>query len=188
MERPVKISLTEKRKRFAREYAVDLNATQAAIRAGYARNCANRTAYTLMHDPGVAAEVHRNMQAVSVKIDVTANKVLKELARIAFADLAAIVKIDHGRVRMIDTDALTIDQRSAIARIAETENGVKIDMHDKTKALELLGRYLALFTDKLEHSGNVNVVERLSDEELERIVSGSSSGDVAAPTGANQPA
>jgi phage terminase small subunit len=150
---PRRPHFTEKRKRFAREYAVDLNGTQAAIRAGYSLHTASSTAYKLLRDPSVLAVVHKCLEKVSEKADVTAERVLKELARIGFADLAPAVRIVNGCVRIADSDSMTVSQRAAISEISESESGIKVKLHDKNRALELLGKYLAMFTDRHEVTG-----------------------------------
>ena len=145
--------MTKRRQRFAREYAIDLNGTQAAIRAGFSPRTASQIAYKLLRDPEVIAEVHKRLKALTVKADVTADRVLRELARIAFADITSLVRIVKGRVRIADTDALTVDQRAAIAEISETADGVRIKAYDPIRACELLGKRLALWTDRLELTG-----------------------------------
>ena len=154
-------SLTAKRLAFAREYVKDSNGTQAAIRAGFSVKSAKCIASQLLRDPLVCGEVLRRTRAISVKTDVTAEKVLRELAKVGFANLADMVRVEVRRLgkaemtelRILPTDVLTPDQRAAIAEISETENGIRIKLHDKTKALELLGKYLALFTDRTEVTG-----------------------------------
>lgn len=162
--------MTDKRLRFAREYAVDMNGTQAAVRAGYAPGTANRTAYSLLRDPLVVAEVHKRIEKVCIKTDVTAARVLNDLVRIASADLTSIVRVVNGRVGIVDTDTLTMDQRSAIAEISQTADGVRVKLHDKTRVLELIGKYLGMFRDRLEVSGGseLAIVEKLTDANTTR--------------------
>lgn len=145
--------LTPRRIRFCEEYARDCNATQAAIRAGYSPRSAPFDASRALRDPMVQAEIHKHTRRISEAADVTARRVLEELARLAFSDLGRVVRVEGGRVVVADTDTLTPDQRAAVASVGQTEAGIKVSLHDKTKALELLGRYLALFTDRTEVSG-----------------------------------
>lgn len=159
--------------RFVREYARDFNGTQAAIRAGYHPHSAGRTAYKLLQDPVILAAVHKGIARLHAKTDVTAERVLTELARIAYGDITAMVRIRNGRVCVADSDALTQDQRSAIAEISETADGIRVKLADKTKALEMLGKRLALWTDRTELTGaggeplviNVNHADTQPDAE-----------------------
>jgi len=158
---PRKTSLTEKRKAFCREYAKDCNGTQAAIRAGFAPSGATSVASRLLKDPLVTAEIHKRTKRLTDLSNVTVERVVAELARIGFADITAMVRVvarTVGRrtltaVEMLPTDQLTQDQRAAIAEVSESDHGIRIKAHDKVKALEMLGRYLAMFTDRHEVLG-----------------------------------
>lgn len=161
-----------RRKLFAREYVTDLNGSQAALRSGYSAKTCRSMAYRLLHDPMVVQDIQKLARKMTEAADITAPRVLEELARIGFADITALVQIVDGQVRVLDTDTLTADQRAAIAEISMTERGVRVKLHDKAKALEDLGRYLKLFTDKTELSGKIDVTESLSDADLERIAAG----------------
>jgi len=149
----MKRSATLRQQAFIREYVKDFNGTQAALRAGYSSKCARHFAYRLLKQPEIQQAVHEKVKRITDKSDVTIQRVLTELARIAFSQLHHSVRVVSGRVVVTDTDAMTEDQRAAMAEIAETEAGVRVKMHDKTRALELLGKYLALFTDRTEVTG-----------------------------------
>jgi len=161
---------------FQKEYLVDLNGTQAAIRAGYSPKRADKTAIRLLKRPEVRKAVNKEIAKRSKRIEINADKVLQELARLAFADVAGIISIKKGRVKVTDSDKLTDAQRSCIASVSSTANGLQIKLHDKKGSLELLGKHLGLFPTRMEHSGpNGGPIEsrdvtNLSDEELERIV------------------
>lgn len=139
--------------RFVREILVDGNATQAAIRAGYSPRSAVHSAKRLMQQPAIVAAIARASSEAARRNDVTVDRVLQELARIAFACAADVVRVHRGVVVATDTERLTDDQRAAVSEVAGTEHGIRIRQHDKVKALELLGRYLALFTDRHEVTG-----------------------------------
>jgi phage terminase small subunit len=161
-----------KRLAFAREYCKDGNAAQAALRVGYSPKCNRRTANRMLKDPLVKAEIEKRMRKISEKADCTAERVLTELARIAFCDSSSFVRVENGRVKVVNTDDLTDDQRAAVAEVKETTEGISAKAHDKIRALELIGKHLKLFTDKLEHSGEIKVTNTMSDEELEQIARG----------------
>lgn len=178
---PRKTSLTAKRIAFAREYVKDSNGQQAAIRAGFSPGGARHRAFEMLRDPRVVAEIHKRTERLSAKADVTAERVLRELARLALSDVTAIVQVvpegvGRGVVRVLPTDTLTADQRAAIQEISEAESGVRVRMHDKARALELLGKHLGLFPTRVEMSGPdggpIQVAEQMPDAELERIARG----------------
>lgn len=146
--------LTPKQRLFVLEYLVDLNATQAAIRAGYSQKTAEVLGYQLLKKPLVAAAVEQAMQKREKRIEITADRVLQELARIGFSDLGDFVDIAPTGIRVKTSDQM--DTR-VLAEVSETftvaGGTVKIKLHDKVAALEKLGRHLKLFTEKHEHSG-----------------------------------
>jgi phage terminase small subunit len=168
--------LTAKQQAFCLEYLVDLNATQAAIRAGYSPRTARQAGAENMTKPVIQAFVLKLMQERSKRVEITADTVLRELLKLAMVDIGEAFNEDGGLKPIHDMPA---DVRRAIAGVdvfAEFEGRgeereqvgttKKIRFWDKTKALEMLGRHLKLFTDKLEHSGGlaVNAPAELSPE------------------------
>lgn len=150
--------LTPKQKRFVAEYLVDLNATQAAIRAGYSEKRASEIGYQLLQKTTVQAEIRKAMADREERTGVTQDWVVQELYKIAHADRGGIAKVVGGvRVVLTDTDDLDAEQRAALVGVEETKFGIKVTTCDKLKALELLGRHLGMFTDKVEQSGNTTI-------------------------------
>jgi phage terminase small subunit len=161
--KPSNVELTDKQQAFCREYLVDLNATQAAIRAGYSEKTAKSIGQENLTKPDIQAEVQRLMKARADRVEVTADTVLRELLQIATVDLAEAFD-ENGRLKPLHEIPLSV--RKAIAgvevyeefagrgedreQIGETK---KVRFWDKNKALEMLGRHLRLFADRLEHSG-----------------------------------
>lgn len=141
--------MTPKQRRFVDEYLIDLNATQAAIRAGYSKKTAGYIAKELLRKPPIAAEVEKRKQKLTKKLEITQEKVLQELAAIAFANGADYAKVittgPVTEVRMTATDDLPPEKLPAIAGIKANQYGVEVKLHDKVKALELLGKYLGTF-------------------------------------------
>jgi phage terminase small subunit len=152
--------MTPKQQLFVREYLVDLNATQAAIRAGYSERTAGQMGFDLLKNPQVAAAIQAGMDKRAAKVEITAERVLQEIARLAFFDPSKLFGHD-GRVLPISD--LDEDTRRAIAGLevqdlgGEESIGVvrKYKLADKGANLERLGRHLKLFTDKVEISGAV---------------------------------
>jgi len=155
--------ITTKQKRFVEEYLKDLNATQAAIRAGYSARSAKQYADTMLSKPHIAAAVAAAQAARSKRTEVDVDYVV-----------ARMVEIDQMDVLDIMTDAMELKPVSQWPRVwrqylsgfdlAEMFEGrgedrdmigilKKIKWPDKTKNLELLGRHLGMFKDRVEHSG-----------------------------------
>lgn len=130
--------LTAKQEIFCREYIIDLNATQAAIRAGYSKKTANRIASENLSKLDIQKKIQELQQERAERTEITQDKVLKELAGIGFAP------ITKGKIRAAD----------------------------KTKALELLGRHLGMFTDKLQIEGDIKTINpyaNLSEADLLKL-------------------
>ena len=136
--------LTEKQKRFCEEYLIDLNATQAAIRAGYKNADIGRRLVTKSH---VSEYIEKLRAEQSRRTAITADRVLEELAAIAFADRTEIQQVmnERGDVTFTPTEEISEDAKKAIACIEEGKYGTKVTSYDKVKALELLGKHLGLF-------------------------------------------
>ncbi len=138
--------LTEKQKRFVQEYLVDLNATQAAIRAGYSRKTAQQIAAENLSKPVIHAEIQKRQAKLRGKLEITQERVLAELAAVAFAngtDFATVTR--DGLVRITPTDDLPEWKKKAIAAIKEGRYGLEVKLYDKVQALELLGKHLGVF-------------------------------------------
>lgn len=161
--------LTGQQKLFVHEYMTDLNATQAAIRAGYAESVASTTAAKLMHKPHIRAAIQKRMDKRSLKTDITAERVLQELAKIGFADIKDFLRygtektvIDHsddgqpifGYKQIVETKPSDEIDGTLVNEVSVGKDGTfKFKMHDKKTALELLGKHLKLFTDRQEITG-----------------------------------
>ncbi len=147
------IRLTPKQELFAREYLIDLNATQAAIRAGYSRKTAAQMGAENLIKPVIAAAIAVKARERLAKADLTAERVLEEIRRLAFSDIGDLLDND-GTPKPLS--ALSPEQSAAISsyevvlKNAEAGDGhtdrvLKVRMWDKLKALELLCRHLRLF-------------------------------------------
>ena len=141
--------MTDRQKKFCDEYLIDLNATQAAIRAGYSE----KTAYSISNELLKKPQIKRT--------EITADRVLLELARIAFVDGSAFATITAcGKVKFTPTDELTNDQRAVIAGVKNGKFGTEIKTNDKVRALELLGKHLGLFdSGSLQPDEGVQIID-----------------------------
>ena len=139
--------MTDKQKRFCDEYLIDLNATRAY-----------KTAY-----PSIKKYIEERMQERQERTEVTQDQVVKELAAIAFAKATDYAEVRDGQVIIKNTTDLSDMMVRAIAGIKEGRNGVEIKLNDKGKALELLGRHLGMFKDRMEVSGLEEEKSKLDD-------------------------
>lgn len=152
------MSLSPKQAAFVREYLIDLNATQAAIRAGYSPKTANEQGSRLLTNVSVADAIAAAQGKAQERADVTVDRIVAELAKIAFSDPRDLFDAD-GRLKPLSE--LTDNAAASLAGIDVVQAGGedlpleirKIKRWDKTKAIELLGRYLGMFKDKVEVSG-----------------------------------
>lgn len=174
--------MTEKQKLFADEYLIDLNATRA-YRAAYPSVKKDETAKSagsrMLTNVNVARYISERMQDRQQRTEVTQDMVVKELAAIAFARATDYVEIRSNgvcsTVVIKPTTNLSDQQIRAIAGIKEGANGIEIKLNDKEKALELLGRHLGMWNDKIKVDGEVttnNPFEELTTEELKKLVRG----------------
>lgn len=165
--------LTPKQEHFCEEYLIDLNATQAAIRAGYSEKTANRIASELLSKLDIQEKITELKAERSKRTEITQDRVVKELAAMAFAkatDYAQIADVG-GKVAVMltPTAQLTKAQQAGIVGIKQTQAGIEVKL-DKTKALELLGRHLGMFKDKIELEGTVtNPYANLTEAQLLKL-------------------
>lgn len=170
--------LTPKQALFIKEYLVDLNLTAAALRAGYSKKTAYSQGQRLLKNVEVASAIQSGMDKRAQKTEITAEKVLAELALLAFQNPLDYVKVKDGRP-YIDLSMLTREQAAAISEINVEELGgasdkpgglpivkTKLKFHDKRGALVDLGKHLKLFTDVTEHRFDLS---NLSDDELKQL-------------------
>lgn len=142
--------LTPKQRRFVQEYLIDLNATQAAIRAEYSKKRASELGYQLLRNPTVQAAIQEEMALRERRTAITQDRVIAELAAVAFANGADYAKVmyDTGLVSFVPTDQLTAEKKKAIASIKQGQAGTEVKTYDKIRALELLGKHLGMFSDR----------------------------------------
>ena len=145
--------LTEKQQRFVDEYLIDLNATQAAIRAGYSAKTADVQGSRMLGNVKVQQAIAEAMAKRSKRTGVNQDRVVLELAKLAFVKMTDIVD-SEGRIRSNATD----DDLSCIESIkykeSDNEYGGSVErevkISSKLKALELLGKHLGMWNDKLD--------------------------------------
>ena len=149
--------MTPKQERFVQEYLVDLNATQAAIRAGYSPNGAEVTGCKLLRVAKVREAVDAARDKLAAKAGVTAERIVEEYARLAFSDPRAVMKWGPDGVKLKPSDDLTDGEAALVAEVSQTETkdggSMKVKLHDKKGALDSLARHLGMFIDRQRHEG-----------------------------------
>ncbi len=139
------MALSERRERFVQEFLVDLNATQAAIRAGYSPKTASEQGARLLTNVRVRSAINTEKKARTERTAISADRVLRELARLAFADLRQAVEWGPASIRLKASTGLDDDTAAAIAEVTKTKDGLRVKLHPKLPALEMLARHLALY-------------------------------------------
>ena len=137
--------LTPKQQRFVEEFLIDLNATQAAIRSGYAAGSADVTGARLLGNVRIRAAIDAAKARRSEATGITAERVLREYARVAFADLRHVMDWGPDGVTLRPSDALNDDAAAALSEVRQTKDGLAVKLHPKTTALDALARHVGLF-------------------------------------------
>ncbi|MCY8902948.1 terminase small subunit [Bacillus spizizenii] len=169
--------LTPKQKRFVDEYLIDLNATQAYIRAGYKANSeavAGVEGHKLLKNPKIEKAISEAMEKRSKRTNITADRVLNQLAKYAFADIRDLMTWNEetGRITLLPPDQI---DGSIITELTQTVTEVpygeemmdkvttKVKRGDPLKALELIGKHLGMFDPKNAH------INELSKAQIEKM-------------------
>ena len=187
--------MNERQKRFADEYLIDLNAEQAAIRAGYSEKYARGNAHKLVANSCISKYIAERKQDRIERTEITQDMVLRELANIAFSNAAdyasviekqAMVEVEGTMIPVLDengdpvmyrtveptlTESLTDEQKRALAVIKKGRDGFEVKPYDKVRALELLGKHLGMWTEKVEVTEKAdNPFAGLSTEDLKKMI------------------
>lgn len=167
--------------RFAREYVIDLNATRAAIAAGYSEKTAAVQGSQLLNRLKVRKLIDKLKSERASRLGIKAERVVEELCRLSFSNMADYMRVDEdGKPIGLDLRNLTRDQAAAIQEISEDATGgtgdgerkliirTKFKLADKGANLERLGRHLGMFEDKLRVTGLEGLAERLNQIRLKK--------------------
>ena len=148
-----------RREKFAQLFATGMTLENAYEGAGYRRN--KKHAYILRWTPEVAERIEEIQTTAAAKVGVTVERIITELAKIAFANAGDYFQWGPGGVAIVPSETLTADQRSVIAEVSETKSetggSIKLKLSDKQAALEKLGRHLGMFKEKVEVSGHLDL-------------------------------
>ena len=176
----MKGKLTPRKIRFVQEYLIDLNATQAAIRAGYSAKTANREGTRLLSNDVVAEAVAEAQAKRASRVEVDQDFVLRELLEIVRADPRELIQYvrtscpkcwpdgereepnpecgeccgrGKGHVLLADTRKLSRGAAKLYAGVQVGRDGIKVNMRDQDAALRDIGRHLGMFKERHEHTG-----------------------------------
>lgn len=140
---------------FVREYLIDLNASEAARRAGYSEGASARvTGHHLLKKPNVAAAIQDALIERMQRVEAKADDVLRELMALAFSDVRGIAEWTDTTVTLRSSDKISAKDAAAIASISQGKDGVQLKLHDKAGPLGLLMRHLNLLpTTKIQAGG-----------------------------------
>jgi phage terminase small subunit len=139
--------MNAKQQRFCQEYIVDLNATQAATRAGYSARTASSIAEQHLRKLEIQAEIQHLQTERSQRLDIIADDVLKDLAAIAFTPITDVLTVADGKVTLLDSSQWSDDAHKAVEAVRRSKDGLSIKMHSKLDALGKLGHHLGLWSD-----------------------------------------
>lgn len=168
--------LTPKQEMFVQEYLIDLNATQAAIRAGYSTSTAKDIGCENLAKPNIRARIDEALAERSKRTGINQDRIIRELARIGFVNAENVINTKDATVK----EDASEDDTAAIASVkVKTVSGDEFDstereikFADKLKALELLGKHLGMFKDKVEVSGSLETNTSKLESILEQLKGG----------------
>lgn len=164
--------LNEMQARFCREFLIDRNASQAAIRSGYSPNGVEATASKLLTVAKVADRINALLSLQEKRLDIKADEILKELRRVGMSDVRELYRED-GTVKHPTEwpdDLARAVSSIEVEELFEFVNGEKvwigytkkIKLWSKTQALDMLGKHKKLFTDRVELDVSDNLAEKIA--------------------------
>lgn len=189
----LKPALNDKQSAFCEEYLIDLNATQAAIRAGYSKKTAAQIGEKLLRKVEIQEKIQQLKNERSARTDITADAVIRRLAEISFANVDHFAKVVEQEyeatefaaegeklvqrqvtrtrkiVDVVPTDEVPRERLAAIAAIKQGRNGIELKLHDQVKALELLGRHLGIF--EIDNKQKAPETKPMTAEQFAAVVS-----------------
>lgn len=153
--------MTPKQNQFVAQFLVDGNATQAAIRAGYSAKTAYSAGERLLRNVDVARAVADAQKRRLERVELKADDVLRELLTFAKVDPSQAF---DARGRLLPLRDMPEDVRRAISAVEMSRGRLsRVKFWDKTRGLELLGKYLQMFSEKVEHNHTGAVSIRVID-------------------------
>lgn len=149
--------MTKKQKLFVDEYLIDLNATQAAIRAGYSPDTAGSIGGENLKKPEISAAIAKAMAERSRRTGINQDRILQEIAKLALVNIDDVVNLETGKIK----ESAAKEDLACIQsiKIKPTEFGTEreIKFYDKKGSLEMAGKHLGMFKDKLELEADMDL-------------------------------
>jgi phage terminase small subunit len=170
------MALSDKQRVFVDEYLVDLNATQAAIRAGYSQKTAGIQGFDLLKKPEIQQLLAERQHARERRTEITQDRVLQEIARVAFFDPRKLFNDDGTPKRLVDLDddSAAVVAGLDVATIGNAEVGVgqimKYKIADKMKAIDQCMSHLGIGKTKVELSGKVEMPTEALDAKIVALI------------------
>ncbi len=173
---PKKWKPTAKQQRFIEEYPIDFNATKASQRAGYSKKTSYSIGHELLKKPEIQDAIQKRVGKLTTKADITVERIVSELAKVGFSNLGEYFRISKDGEPYIDLSAITEEQSAALQEImvedftdgrgddARNVRRVKIKTLDKLNALDKLGKYLGMFVDRINLTGEIGI------KRIERVI------------------
>lgn len=175
---PSKAKLTPKQEAFVAQYLLDLNATQAAIRAGYSEKTAQQQGSRLLLNVLVQEAIAKGREKTAAKLEITKERIVEELAKIGFSNMLDYMRAGTDGDPYLDFSNLTREQAAALAEVtvedfkdgrgedARDVRRIKFKLHDKKGALVDMAKMLGFMIEKHEHSGEISLTVSQEDAEL----------------------
>jgi len=154
------MGLTKKQKAFVEYYLQEWNATRAALKAGYSERSAGSIGNENLLKPEIMEEIQQRISEIAMSAD----EVMTTLAEIGRASIDDIMDVDEGgRLLFNFKRAQEQGKLHLIKSIMPTQSGTKVELHDRMRALELLGKHHKLFTDNVSINDGKAIKVRLTD-------------------------
>jgi phage terminase small subunit len=167
-------AISEKHLALVNEYFANGYNKRAAMRTvGYSEKSIEGYQHRLFNHPDIIAEIHKRRFGAQRRTDISVDRVLQEYAKIAFANFGDLLEINDDGTATLDMAGMTEEQRAALSefQVDEYQDGkgedarpvkkFKVKFHDKKAALDALAKHLGMFTEKVEVSGELSVVDRI---------------------------
>ncbi len=149
------MALTRKEQIFCKEYIIDFNGTRSAKKAGYSEKSAYAIASENLRKLDIQDEINKQINKRKQRLQVSQDRLIAELKKIAYSDISDFYEISPDGIVLKDLDKI---DTSVIKEVQEVTNSseksfnknIKLKLEDKLKALELLGKHIGAFTDKID--------------------------------------
>jgi len=173
------MQLSPKQQRFVEEFLIDLNATQATIRAGYSAKSARDIGCENLTKPNIQDAIQKAQAERSQRTQITADRVLEEYARIGFSNIKHYITWKDHSIIVIASDDISEDDAACISAVSQTitETGsrIKFKLHDKIGALDSLARHLGINNGSIAVKVDTENASKMIHELLELAAIGKTS-------------